>query len=331
MTTPTTRAEKIAGLILLIAIVGWGAGLVARSRTQDWFHLRPLLGFELEETHGLAEGARVRMSGVPVGSVRSVVLTDRESVMVSLEILPEHAGRLRGGLRAEVVPPSFLGGTEVSLIPGDGSTALPMGSVIPVEVKPDTQKTFASLMPKLVALGDDLTAITGALRSGDGSLGKLLNDGGELHESLSALLEDARKTMGRYRTLGDETTAAIEDLRTLVPRLHEEVDLIGEVIAGMSKNVDKLNEILTGLGDREEGIPDLLERTRLVMTEVRDAIRLVAEEVPPTAESARYTSNEARRLIRATERNFLIRPYMEPLPAAETAVPGSRRWDPYQD
>lgn len=331
MTTPTTRIEKIAGLLLILGLVGWAAGLLARGRAQDWFHRRPMITFALGDAHGLVVGDRVRMSGVAIGSVRSVRLSEDRIVTVTLEILPEHAGRLREGLRAEVVPPSFLGGTEVVLIPGLGEELLPPGSRIPAEVKPDTTESFGPLMDRLTALGENLEAITRGLREGEGSLGALLRDGGEMHAELMAVLKEGRGTLEEFRRLGEKSTEAAGDVGEVLARLKEEMDDVYGLLEQISRVTGEIESLAGTIARREEGIPATIEEARLMLRDLREAIRQVSEELPEAAASARLTTDEARRLIRATERNFLIRPHLEPLPEMETTISGSRRWDPYED
>ncbi|MCZ6690821.1 MAG: MlaD family protein [Planctomycetota bacterium] len=321
----------MAGLILLISILVWGIAFVARSQSHDWFHQRPTLTFTLDEAHGLDDGAVVRMSGVPVGTVQSVRLGQTNSVTVTLEILPEHSDRLSAGLVAEVIPPSFFGGTEVSLLPGAGAEPLGAGARIPARVKAGTTESFGTLAERMVGLSDHLEEIARGIREGEGSIGALIKDEGQLYANLNGIAEKASETVEQFRELAETATVNVDNMQGLIEKLESNAVRLNTLFEEVSVAMANVQTILTNLSEPEAGLPAVVKDLRQALDEATLALQLVSEEIPRTAEATRYTTAEARRLIRATERNILIRGNLDPLPEIETSISRSRRMDPYED
>ena len=331
MTTPTSRIERTAGVIIFLAALVWAGAVVVRGLAHDWFTRRPTVTFSLGEAHGLTEGARVVMNGVPIGSVRTIRLNQENVVSVILEILPEHASRLTDGLSARVKPPALFGSAEVSLIPGLERERLAHGARIPAEVATNTTQSFQEVAERAQGLVENLESITGRLDEGEGSIGRLLSDDGEFYASVEALIDEMRATMTEVRGLKGEISAGITEARQLVSSIRAKLDPLEELLDRSTSVVKRLNEVAATIAEREEGLPALLADMRLTLAEARGILQDLSADLPGLVDSARRATSESRRLIRAGQRNILVRPYLEPLSPFETSIAGSRRWDPYDE
>ena len=161
---------------------------------------------------GLVEGDNVRVQGVDVGRVETIRLADRGGVLVRLRLKQDVT--LYHDCAVEVGYSSVLGGRHVAI-----SVGTPAAGVLP----PDTQLTGVTppdliqsagrllaridqeVVPKVTRFVDDMTAISGDLRAGKGTLGKLLND--------ATLYDRGNEVMQSIKQAGDNVNGLVGDIR----------------------------------------------------------------------------------------------------------------------
>lgn len=119
---------------------------------------------------GLKVGGPVSMSGVPVGSVTAIDLTeDRKAVQISARILSRYP--VRRDARFEIDQSGFLGDQFVSITPqGDTAPFLTDGEVVHAEKPFDLQETARSATALLAKLDTALDRINGAVKRVDDQL-----------------------------------------------------------------------------------------------------------------------------------------------------------------
>ena len=198
-------------------------------------------------------------------------------------------------------------------------------------MKAGTTESLGTLAEKMVGLGDHLEEIARGIREGEGSIGALIKDEGRLYQNLNDTAEKASETVEKFGELAETATANVDRMQGLIEKLETNalglITLFEEVSVAMAK----VQTILTNLSEPEAGLPAVVQDLRSTLEEATLALQLVSEEIPRIGEATRYTTAEARRLIRATQRNILIRGNLDPLPEIETSISRSRRLNPYED
>lgn len=205
------RVLANAGFALaVLALAGFGVNAMARRhwRVQPTFRLRA----QFETIGGVEVGHRVRLQGIDAGVVEEIIPPSAPGQPV--ELLLRIDERLRPLIRtdavARVLSEGMVGAKAVELVPGRPD-APPVGeldriaSERPVELS-DLMKKAASSLERLDAAAQaaerglgELTAITGAIRRGEGTLGKLVRD----DAVYQGLVDVSRR--------GERTLTAVED------------------------------------------------------------------------------------------------------------------------
>ena len=201
-----SRALLSAAFALaVLALAGFGLFQVAGRhwRVQPTFHVRA----RFETISGLEAGHRVRLQGIDAGVVEKVIPPAQPGAPVELVLRIDE--RLRGLVRtdtvARIVSEGLIGAKLLELTPGkSGSRQVAeldlIASEKPVELTELMQKASASLARLDAAtlaaekgLGE-VNEIVSAVKSGEGSLGKLIRDE-TLHQNLTELSHRSERAL----------------------------------------------------------------------------------------------------------------------------------------
>lgn len=214
---------RVIGLLLLLAILVAGVVVITDDRDDD----RIDVALELRDAGGLRTGSLVRVGGAPVGSVRSLEITQRNTARAVLAV--ERTARPGARARAAVRAANLLGEKFVDLDLGDRARPLEPARIplartsTPVEIDdlldvldPQTRDRLGILIAEVgVALnrrGRDLRATIAGLPPTIEDAAKLTAQLGQDTDVLERLLVEADRVTGEIarerRRLGQLVTSA---------------------------------------------------------------------------------------------------------------------------
>jgi len=289
------------GILILALMVG--AGLSA-GRIHGLFGQREIV-VELAHAAGLKPGDPVRMSGVKVGTVKELELTD-SVVAVTLEV--DDSVQLGSETRASLKVETLLG-TEYIALTSEGAGALDDGRV-PVE---RTEVPF------------DLQAVLGGLteRLEDIDTDGLATSFRAITEVLDGASPQAREALDGVASLSRVVSQRDQELQNLV---RKSASITG-ILADRSQTISALV--------RDAGaFLAVLEQRRLVIERLLDAAQRLARELVATVSSTRDDLGPALRELQTTVTTLRrnkgdleesVRLYA-PLLRYYTTVLGNGRW-----
>lgn len=246
----------LSGLLVFFAIIYL---LGAQGR---YFERKYDLIAEFGEVGGLIEGATVRLAGVQIGRVTSVVLSPEVGgkVRVTLTVARRFSERIRRDSQAQIVTQGLLGDKLVEITQGrPEAPPLKPGDVIATRDFFEMGRLFSSgagtlatinklaetlqqTLEKVDATGavEDLQATVKSARrvveqveKGKGWLHVLLYEEPEALRQLSGLLADARETLARTRS-GDNAVAVL-----LSPESGRSARALLEAVDSLTRAVEK--------------------------------------------------------------------------------------------
>lgn len=244
--------EVLVGTFMFVALLSLCVFTIVLSRENVFKKTYP---FEVvfADVMGLRDGDNVMMRGMVVGKVKDMILQD-DGVRVMTAL--QRPINLKKDYAIDVVFSSVLGGRYLQISEGNpGLEPLAPDTVI----KGRTPNDVMALVSSVAA---DLKDITGKINSGQGTLGKLVND--------DALYNDARDVV-------NELKAAVKDR-----------GLIRNVEASMAN----LNEITTKI-NQGEGTLGLLVNDESLYLEVKQMIgdiRATVDEIRETSPIVTFSS-----------------------------------------
>lgn len=213
---------------------------------------------------GLYEGSEVRVQGVRVGQVRSIVPT-RTGIRVTLEY--EKDVRLPPSVKAVVVSPSVIADRFVQLTPAyisgatlaDGASLSRKQTAVPVEL----DDVLASTDQMLTALGP-----SGANKNG--SLSRLLDSSAR---SVSGLADDIHQSLANSADLADTLATSRGDLAATVDGLNEFTAMLAKNDHAVGTFTDRLAEVSDFLADDRAQISDVLEALAASLGDIQEFVR----------------------------------------------------------
>jgi len=270
---PRTRslawAELKIGLVSIFALVMAGLLIFLLSGEGGFFWQRYGIKTVFGNVAGLKPGAPVRLAGVEIGSVKEVQFTG-DRVEVVMEIRKKDAPRITTSSVAALGSVSLLGESAVDITASSRGTPVPEWGYVR---SGPAAGSIADVADKASAGIDQLNGLIGDLRSGRGTMGKLLVDD-SLHRELDSLLtayeqlarnlNNTNGSVGRLTkdpTLAKALEGSMQNLEAVTGRIRSGEGSLGKLLTddAMAKNLTSLTANLDsatarmGRGDNTMG------------------------------------------------------------------------------
>ena len=194
----TRDSKKIRlGIFVLAGLAIFIASVYFLGQKQSLFGNTTVIGSVFKNVTGLQSGNNLRFAGVNVGTVKRIEILNDTAVYVEMNIQNGTIKFLKKESVATVGSDGLVGSMIINIIPPPGGkgTAISAGDTIPSLSKIDTAdmlETLNTTNENAAQLTADLLKITKAINTGEGVLGKLINDQ-EMAANLRNSLENIEK------------------------------------------------------------------------------------------------------------------------------------------
>ncbi|HEU0191056.1 MAG TPA: MCE family protein [Mycobacterium sp.] len=291
------RATLIKVCIFAVAMLLVSAGLVVvfgefRFAAARTYHAN------FETASRLKGGQDVRISGIPVGTVKSVKLAPDHSVDVTFDVNKRY--QLYTSSRALVRYENLVGDRYLEITSGPGELRkLPPGGTL----------ARANTQPAL-----DLDALLGGLRPVLKGL-----DGNKVNEISSAMIELLQGQGGALSQLLANTSSFTSTLASrdqligdVITNLNTVLATVDAKSAQFDASVDRLQQLITGLAQGRDAIAGAIPALATVETDMTDVLRRSRRPIQGLIENARPFATvldkrkaELNEVIDPLEENYL--------------------------
>ncbi|MEB3194077.1 MAG: MlaD family protein [Cyanobacteriota bacterium] len=306
----------VSGGLLLLAL------LVAIGRERHWGDSTFAVDVVAPTAVGLQEGMEVRLSGMPIGRVKSLRLRDDARVEARLQINERYRHLVGPRSRAQSDQAGLVGMAFVSLTPdprpkGEAAKALPALAYVP---PPNLNQLVADLAESRKQL-DGTLALTSQLLKHQvpPSLASLQQSTGKLSRSMGDL-------SAMSKTLATETQRTVPSVRTLTGTLQRESVQLGPAVRRTLANA---NRTLDRADQTAVTAQQASREAQVLLQQVRPALI-------PTLENVQEMSGAAARLVRFLSGLGLLEPASSrsrPAPSPTPTTKGKalpQQMDPYK-
>ncbi len=237
---------------------------------------------------GLRNGASVRFGGIDVGAVKDIKIMPDTSglVEVSMRIKSEIRRFIKKDSRASIETEGLVGNKVVLITMGsdradiisDGGIILSKEPLSFADVIDETQ----GILSYTKEMTKNLSEIIARVNSGEGTIGKILNDE-ELYKaatsitktadrSLSSLTDDLRNIISLFDELG-------KGVETVVKNTNNVVAGIDTLLKGVSEGKGVLGTLMTDQGTEGKSINKILENLVQVSEDTKTSASRLAENM----------------------------------------------------
>ncbi len=285
-----SRVEKSVGLFMTMVVLLVLVTVVLIGRGQDWFKKYATYYTTFKEGYNLQVGAPVKLFKTDIGKVKKITLVE-DKVRVELAILEEYASRIRKDTVATVESPTIIGSEYVSIRPGPVTEpAIPERGVI----KSVDRKSLDDIMQEF-EVEKTAKMLISAIQNLSDMVEELQDPGGPLFSSLRSV------------------EATLKDVRAIVADVHAGEGTVGgllksdELLVKINDAMDQIDQILANVERGSEDVPAITKSTKRGLQETRDTVK------------------EIDRLVKAAQKNALIRRDIPPAPEGKNMDAGLRR------
>ena len=270
---------------------------------------------QFKENYNLSPGSSVKLYKAEIGQVKRVELVG-DAVRVQMSIFEEYHTRFRQDTVITVESPTFIGSEYVSVRPGKPDSPLiePGGTI-----KSEEKKTLAEILAEY-EVEETAKRLTETIRNVADIIDELRDPKGPLFSSLDSIeknlknletvttgLKEGEGTAGqllRSDELINRVNASMERLDNVLKNIE---GVTPEVTANLRESMEKIREITANLEEGSREIPAVIRTSKRGVQEIRDGM------------------DEINRVVKALEKNPLVRGNLPPRPEGKDLDAGLRK------
>ncbi len=250
---------------------------------------------------GLRVGAPVRLTGIDVGSVKSIefIADTTSKILVTMKIRRDVQQFIKKDSRASIETEGLVGNKVLIIYGGSGQIpAVEDGDVLPTK----TTASYAEIVEETQGILNYIKEITKEfsitlkkVNEGEGTLGQLLNDK-KLYQSLDQATLTANQTM-----IG--LTGSLKEITNVVTGLG--IYLVN-VIASVDSTIKKVDNLVLRV-NQGEGVLGALVSDKSAY----DSVKAIINNLIITANQARMGAERFAENMEALKHNWLFKGYFE--------------------
>ncbi len=323
--------DKYVGAFILFFIIAFAIALVFIGRGQRWFEKRYTFVTVFDSVSGIEPGAKVILSGMPIGAVKDIRLNRNNMVEITLSILDTYRDSIRIDSVARISCP-IIGSKVMEISIGSLSQPpLPEGGVVKSKETREISDIvadidFKSSMEKLTETLDNIKTITE----------NLIKESKAIATNLREITEKMSKSVGEITGNVEEITIDISRAtKSLAETLGNMESITGEIDAGKGNlgavikgrelydNVMETTVMLKKTAQNmERASSDMCKLVKDVSGGVKDIKRSIGN-IPQIVNTGQESMEDARKIMKSVEKIWPISAHIkEPEPIGSISING---------
>lgn len=291
------KFERIAGLFVVLAVLGVILTGVSAAVKQGWFEPKVRYTTTFENADGIHQGTLVQMAGLRAGAVESVELESDNRIRVGFYVMGKFQNRIRENSTVQLIRPFIIGERVLEMTVGSEE----------YEVIPDYSAV------KSLETVDLMTLMSGK------HLNSYLSKLGGILESVQVLVDafaDKSRAESLVRVI-DRLDPLVRNLNSMsveVIKLSKQAthdDGVQKLVGNLAVTTREINKILPELNEQNPDMAkDLAVMTQnlAVMTKaLGPAVKQVEGELPGASVRLVQALDETVVVLKAMQKSFFMR------------------------
>jgi phospholipid/cholesterol/gamma-HCH transport system substrate-binding protein len=306
----------ILGTILLIG------ALYSIGKRQHIFSKNIQVYAVFGNVNGLQIGNNVRYSGINVGTVSRIEMTEVGKIAIQMSIEEKTAYFIKKDAVASIGSDGLVGSMVVNIIPGKNQQVLGVisGDTIQSYSKigaDDMLSTLNTTNENAALLTSDLLKITNQVLEGKGTLGALIND--------TILAQNIRQALVELRKTSEGTNLAVSKINTLISKVNYD-ESAAAVILSDTAAANQIRGVFANLEKSTEDISAFSNNLNAYLLEIKSGDGVLnhitqdenfVKEIDSTMIQIKEASEKLNQNMEALKHNFFFRGYFRKLERQE--------------
>lgn len=201
--SPNKRAV-IVGIFVFIGLIFFLAGILIVGNLRETFNRKMELVSLFDDISGLQPGNNIWFSGVKIGTVRSLNFHGKSQVEVNMNVAISAQKYIRKDAKVKISNDGLIGNKILVIYGGtDAFDQVEDGDTLEVEktfTSEDMINTAQENNKNILAITNDVKAITKKLANGEGSIGKMLEDS-LMYTNINATIVSLQKASAKAQQM----------------------------------------------------------------------------------------------------------------------------------
>lgn len=291
------KFEKIAGLFVLVAVLGVILTGLSAAVKQGWFEPKVYFVATFENADGIHQGTLVQMSGLHAGAVENVELEGDNKIRVGFHVLGKFQNRVRENSTVQLIRPFIIGERVLEL--SVGSDKFP---VLPAQSSIKSLETM-----------DLMTLVSGK------TMNSYLTKLGGILESMQVVVEafaDKNRAESMVRVIDrlDPLMKNLNVMSTEVIKLTKAAnhdDNVQKLLGNLTITTAEINRILPEMNRQNpalaKDLAQMMQNLAVVTKAIGPAVKTVESELPGASVRLIEALNETVVVLKAMQKSFFMR------------------------
>ncbi|HEY1078981.1 MAG TPA: MlaD family protein [Bdellovibrio sp.] len=303
------KFERVAGLFLLLAILGVVVTALSAAIKQGWFEPKVQYTTTFESADGVHQGTIVQMSGLRAGAVDSVELEANNRIRVNFHVMGKFQNRVRTDSNIQLIRPFIIGERVLDLSVGsDKFEEVPVqGHIASVEsmdlMSLVSGKNMNTYLGKLGGILESAQVVMDAFADKSRA------------ESLVRVIDRLDPLMRNLNTM------SVEVIKLSKQATHD--DGVQKLVGNLAVTTREINKILPELNEENPQLAkDLAVMTSNLATVTKalgPAVKAVEPELPGASVRLVQALNETVVVLKAMQKSFFMRSSVKEVRDEESA------------
>jgi len=308
MAQSTSQKIKV-GIFVVVGTVLLITALYFIGRQKFIFSKNIHLYAAFENVNGLQIGNNVRYSGINIGTVSKIEMTEGGMITIRMSVEEDIAKFIKTDATATINSDGLVGSMVVNIIPGKNQQArwAISGDTIQSSKQVGTDYMLSTLNTtneNIVKLSDDLLKITNLMLEGRGAIGTLIND--------TILAQNIVQSVVALRKTSEETTLAVSRINKIISKINYDESAAAAILSDTT-TANQIRSLFTNLEKSSEDIHAYIDEIK----SGKGAINYITQDeslvqqIDTTMTSIKQAADKLDQNMDALKHNFLFRGYFK--------------------
>ncbi len=318
-----TNSQKLRlGLFVIIGTILFVTAVYLIGQRQHLFEKTFTVSANFQNVNGLQKGNNVRYSGINIGTVKDITMTDDSTIKVEMNIEEKIINHIKKDAIATIGSDGLVGSMIINIVPGKGMAAIiDNGDTIESYSKIGTDDILSTLSvtgENTAILTAKLLKVTDALAEGKGTLGILLND--------TVMANDLKLSIKNLKMASYGATSTINELNTVIKSIQTNDETVLGMLLNDSISGKKLKSIVSHLETSSREIENVVSNINTVVNDINSSegtLNYIVKDtslvnsLKSTLKNINEGTDKFDQNMEALKHNFLTRGYFKKLERQE--------------